>query len=183
MKIEGTLEHFNYSPKGGYEAMMLSTAKGPVQVNFPPEQAVVLAAVLTAGATVKLKADLMENAHGVPHQVYELAAVTWQGKTLDLEPTVEVTGQVTRLNHSRHGEINGAVLDTGDFVHLKPHGARATHLELGQTLTVAGRVRSTQFGNHRAIEAETANGVDLQKLEHARKAAKKAAKKASSKKA
>lgn len=39
MKIVGTLAHFNFSPKGGYEDLIIITKKGMVQVNFEPDEA------------------------------------------------------------------------------------------------------------------------------------------------
>jgi len=177
MNIEGTLKHFNYSPNGGYEAMILTTKKGVVQVNFHPTQATVLAARMKVGGNVNVNGELVEGARGVAHPVYELACLEVLGKPLRREPAIQVKGRVARLNHSRHGEVNGAVLDTGDFVHLKPKGARALNLAVGQTLQATGPAAPLLHDGPRAIKAEKANGVDLTKLGHAKKAPKKAARK------
>ena len=182
MNIEGTLAHFNFSPKGGYEALIITTKKGTVQVNFEPDEAAVLAATLKAGGKVSLKAEALHEHDEAAHPVFQLKWIKVGAKTVKLSPKVEVKGKVQRLNYALHGEVNGAVLDTGDFVHLKPHGARALSLAVGQTLRASGEMRPLLFGEQRAIEAETANGVDLAELKHGKKTAKKATKKAAGKK-
>ena len=178
MILEGTLSHFNYSPKGGYEAMLLTTKKGVVQVNFAPEQAAVLAATLKPGGAVSVKANRKDDTDEASHLVYELTELKQKGAAVDLEPVREVSGVVARVNFSLHGEVNGAVLNTGDFVHLKPNGARLVELAVGQSIKAKGRGRSLWFSEGYAIDAEKINGVSRVKLEQAKKAAKHAAKKA-----
>ena len=181
MNIEGTLSQFNYSPKGSYEALIVTTKKGPVQVNFEPDQADVLAATLKTGGKVSFKTGPAHEKSDAVHPVCQLIGLKVHGKAVKLAPEIQVTGTVERLNYALHGEVNGVVLDTGDFVHLKPHGARALRLEVGQTLQAGGRTQPMLFGEHRVMEAETANGVDLNHLKHGKKAARKAAKKAAKK--
>lgn len=184
MKIEGTHTHFNYSPKGGYEALILATAKGPVQVNFERHHAGVLAAALKPGIKVSLKVAPMDDLEAPEHPVYQLQTLHVRGQALELEPQVQIKGTIQRLNYTLHGEVNGALLDTGDFVHLRPHGARALRLAPGQPLRASGQSRPLLFGPHRALEADTVNGLSLDELKHAKKHAKKAAaKKAAAKKA
>jgi hypothetical protein len=73
---------------------------------------------------------------------------------------------VERINFAKHGEPNGAVLDSGYFVHLKPSGARAIDLKLGQTLEVQGRVKPAVRGPYQVIEADVVNAVDLSGGKH-----------------
>jgi hypothetical protein len=35
----------------------------------------------------------------------------------------QFSGRIERLNYVLHGEVNGGVLDSGDFLHLKPEAA------------------------------------------------------------
>jgi hypothetical protein len=35
------------------------------------------------------------------------------------------------LNYALHNEVNGGILESGDFLHLKPEGAAAAGLKLG----------------------------------------------------
>jgi hypothetical protein len=78
------------------------------------------------------------------------------------EIDVCVRGEVVGLNYAKRGEVNGAILETGDFVHLRPHGAKAIGLKVGQTLEAEGEVRPGWAGC-RVIEARRANGVSLEK--------------------
>ena len=68
---------------------------------------------------------------------------------------------MARLNFTRHGEPNGVVLDTGDFVHLKPHGLRAAGLGVGDRVTAAGPAKPLAGGAGRAVEAEEVNGTPV----------------------
>lgn len=36
------------------------------------------------------------------------------------DESAESTGKVERLNHAKHGEASGVVLEGGEFIHLKP---------------------------------------------------------------
>lgn len=73
---------------------------------------------------------------------------------------IEVTGTVERLNYAKHGEANGVVLDTGDFVHLKPDGMKKVGLRVGDQVAAKGRGKSFLAGT-RAIDAEIVNGIAL----------------------
>ena len=90
MNIEGTLAHFNFSPKGGYEALIITTKKGTVQVNFEPDEAAVLAATLKAGGKVSLKADALHEHDEAAHPVFQLKGIKVGGKTVKLSPKTEV---------------------------------------------------------------------------------------------
>ena len=71
---------------------------------------------------------------------------------------------MARINFAKHGEPNGAILETGEFVHMKPHGAKAAKLKLGLELKVVGDIRVSPDG-FTGIEAENINGIDI---EHAK---------------
>lgn len=94
--------------------------------------------------------------------------------------TEQVEGVVQQLNFAKNGEPNGALLDSGHFVHLKRRGARAIELRVGQKLRVEGKSRGRALAGHEVIEAATVNGVDLtsaraiQKRAPAKSAAKRA---------
>jgi hypothetical protein len=80
-----------------------------------------------------------------------------------------IQGVVAHLNFSKNGEPNGAVLDTGHFVHIKRRAARSLHLRVGQILKVEGKSKTSAAGQQ-VIEAVVVNGVDV----GSRRAAKKA---------
>jgi hypothetical protein len=65
------------------------------------------------------------------------------------------------LNYALHGEINGAVLESGDFVHLKPEGASAVRIKLGMKLEGVGETRPMVNGRS-VIEAKEVNGIAIE---------------------
>jgi hypothetical protein len=73
----------------------------------------------------------------------------------------QTQGVVKQLNFAKNGDPNGAVLDSGQFVHMKRRGARAIDLRVGQKLQVEGKSRGRGSAGHEVIEAVTINGVDL----------------------
>jgi hypothetical protein len=143
--VRGVVEAYNFSPKGEVEGLLVRAAGGRVQVNLPKGAA----DPPPVGRAVELTVEPEDGGpkHARPaHPVYRAAA----------GPDA-VVGTVARLNYTRHGEPNGVVLDTGDFVHLKPHGMRAAGLAVGDRVTAAGTVRPLATGG-RAVDADEVNG-------------------------
>lgn len=87
------------------------------------------------------------------HTVHDPARlVSVDGKLAEQSPEDnEVAGTVVRFNYTKHGALNGVVLDSGDFVHTRPHGFEAMKLEVGQLVHVEGPVRPMQCGLGRVI--------------------------------
>jgi hypothetical protein len=174
--LRGAIAGFNLSPKGVPEGIVLRLADGTgtAQVNFDPAVAGQVTAAVTEGQAVTIDAAPEPDAHAdAAHPVFDLVRLSNPagGDPLfvaggSAEPDVSVRGQVVRLNHARRGEVNGGILDTGDFVHLRPHGVKAIGgLSVGQTLDVRGEVRPGWSG-HRVIEARLANGIEIGKPPH-----------------
>jgi hypothetical protein len=171
--LRGQLVCFNLSPKGVPEGMIVRCDGGLVQVNFDPELAGVVTRATSEGDAVTVDAVPFADGHAdAPHPLYDLVRLTPGdgGRPVVAdgpgEADVTVRGTVVRLNHARRGEVNGAILDTGDFVHLRPHGVRGVGgLRVGQELTAVGEVRPGWSGS-RVIEARTANGIDIGKPPH-----------------
>jgi hypothetical protein len=151
MKKSGTVEALNVSPKGHYEGFLLRTGKHLIQINFGKhgEHA---AEQLKAGDEVTAEVEA-EEPHGEPaHRVYRLVRLAGGGS--------EFSGAVERLNYALHGEVNGGILESGDFLHLKPEGARAAGIKVG--LKVKGRgARKPMVGGKSVIEAEEVNGIAI----------------------
>jgi len=101
---------------------------------------------------------------GLPdHPVYELASLkNEQGRELK-QPSpedrkfVHQEGTIKTLNYARHGEVNGAVLDSGDFIHLGP-SAGSIKLAVGQKITVDGVGHPMLMSEHRAVEVVAIDG-------------------------
>jgi hypothetical protein len=164
--VSGNFLSFNLSPKGMPEGFVCQQGKGTFQINFPPELASEVASRVREGEKVEAEVSTFPDAEVDAHAVYELRRLLGGDEPLVIdgagETDVEVEGIVTRLNHARRGEVNGAILDTGDFVHLRPHGARQLQLEVGQHLKAQGEVRPGWAGA-RVIEATRANGIAIEK--------------------
>jgi hypothetical protein len=158
--LTGVVRQHNFSPKGAVEGLVLDTGTGPVQVNLPhgPDATGFAPPVGTAlrlrVATDHHAAERDPGDHPVCEFVADLDATSEPAGA----PTAE--GVVVRLNYARHGEPNGVVLHTGDFVHLKPHGMRLVPLAVGDRVAAEGPSGPTVTGR-RVVEAAVVNGVTI----------------------
>lgn len=167
-KKSAIVQSFNVSPKGSYEGFVLERGEEVFQVNFPQEWSATIAEIAPPGSRITVEMEPRE-VHGHPsHPVYELIEVrNSQNRTFSLnEPygscNGHFAGTVERLNYALHGEVNGAILETGDFLHVKPHGAVALELEVGMQVKGTGPSKP-MIGGHRVIEADEVNGIALEK--------------------
>lgn len=164
----GTVQAFNVSPKGTYEGLLLKTEDELIQVNFPQEFGTQIADLASEGMEIQVEVESQEVKGHASHPVYQLLSITNARKErFSLAESNGLqngsfSGKVERLNYALHGEVNGAILDTGDFLHLKPHGAVALDLTVGLTVNGKGSTKP-MLGAHRVIEAEEVNGITLEK--------------------
>jgi len=154
MQKTGIVQTFNVSPKGTPEGLLLESDGEVIQINFRPELAAEVTAVAAEGK--EFKADVEpEEAHGHPsHPVFRLVSLNGHNG--------HFTGKVKHLNYALHGEVNGAILDSGDFLHVKPHGAAALDLKPGMKVKGTGSSKP-MFNGHRVLEATEVNGIPLDK--------------------
>ena len=68
-----------------------------------------------------------------------------------------VHGKVKRINYARTGEPNGVILDSGEFIHMKPEGMKQVELKQGDQVTAEGTAAMMPLGQQ-VIEAKTVNG-------------------------
>ncbi|WP_420223641.1 hypothetical protein [Pigmentiphaga litoralis] len=162
--VEGRFSHLIYSPKGGIEGVLIDTDGISTQFVFDrhDDGAASRFTGVKAGQTVVIEGiEEGPSPKGeAVHTVYRFERlVTVDGKPV---PAVAfegpVEGKIVRLNYARHGEPNGVVLDTGDFVHTKPHGFARLGLAVGDTIRVEGRAVPLSVGKGRVIEAVLVNG-------------------------
>ena len=171
----GIIKSFNVSPKGHYEGLLLEGSSGTVQLNFPRESRPEVAELAPAGTEIEAQLVADETSEKSCHPVFEVVSIRRKGgREVALADgngsgARHFEGVVERLNYALHGEVNGAVLDTGDFLHLKPHGARAIKLDPGMRIAAIGVAKPTSDGRH-VIEAQEVNGI---RIEQKRKAVKK----------
>ena len=133
-----------------------------IQINFRQEFATEIRSVAAEGK--ELTADVEpEEEHGRPsHRVFRLLRLSG-GKG-------NFAGKVKHLNYALHGEPNGAILDSGDFLHVKPHGAAALGLKPGMKVEGTGSAKP-MFDGHRVIEATEVNGIQMENKPKPRKKA------------
>ena len=194
-KFSGTVQQFNYTPRGERDGVLLTSDGKLVQLNFSPREAAKLADAVAVGDQI--------TAEGTPergeadHTVCRLQKLTTaKGKEIEIEgapprprgrettgpdegnapegrrgsrnaetgpprrgertpeKTETVKGVVKYLNHGPRGEVDGAVLESGDFVHIGPREAEEAKLAVGQDISVEGQAMKMPDG-HTMIEHPT----------------------------
>jgi hypothetical protein len=167
--LNGIIQDYNFSPKGGVEGLLLQGGDRTVQVNVPPDAWPAVAHAAAVGQAVQVAVVPEPEIHKHPqgeHPVYRVVSLkpsSGPGTLADgpvREGDVKIEGIVSRFNYAKHGEANGVVLDNGDFLHMKPDGMKKVGLRVGQAVAAEGSARPMALG-HRVIEAEVVNGVVL----------------------
>lgn len=161
MKKTGTIETLNVSPKGFHEGFLLRTGKRIVQINLAKDSRGAPENGLSQGVQITVEIE-PEEPHGEPcHDVFRLVRLLGaNGESPEgaKHESQNFSGRVETLNYALHGEVNGGILDSGDFLHLKPGGARALKLKVGMQVDGKGRTKP-MVGGHSVIEAELVNGI------------------------
>ncbi len=164
--LEGRLDHRIYSPKGAIEGLLVDVDGTSVQFVVPKGGHDPALATLKEGCSVVCEGRVASPSHKgeAGHEVYDLERlVSVDGVATDggPEPVGGAHGKVVRFNYARHGEANGVVLDSGDFVHTRPEGFALLGFEIGMHVEADGEVRALVDGAGRVIEARVVNGVPL----------------------
>ena len=152
----------NVSPKGFYEGSLLKSGKNVIQINLPKEQIRSFADGWPSGGEISVEVEA-EDPGGAPvHKVFRLVRVVGNGgrnaeNDHDHLPRT-FSGRIERLNYALHGEVNGGILESGDFLHLKPEGARAVGLAVGMAVEARGQTKPMPGGRF-VIEADEVNGT------------------------
>ena len=165
--IHGTCQQLLFSPKGGIEGALVKMKGKVLQVSVPPDKGPALSQVTGPGRQLRVLAvpdHSPKTAEGV-HPVFKFASFAdAAGQAIDgpdAEPgTTTIKGIVSAWHYARHGEPNGVILETGEFIHLRPHGMVATGLDIGSKVTASGDLRLTVLGT-RMLEAHRVNRINL----------------------
>lgn len=159
--LSGTLAGFNLGPQGEPEGLLVKDGSGKIlQVNFPPPVAFKVQGAVAVGDSLTLSAVPMRSAPD--HPVYGLVSVTGaKGQKVDIAPPGEsqgghAEGTIKYLNYDRGGQVNGAVLISGDFVEIGRAASRL-NLQVGEKLTADGPAHPMADGQQ-CIRADTVNG-------------------------
>ncbi len=162
-KVTGKFEHLIFSPKGAVEGLLMRVDDAPMQVVVDPEFGhSTLLAELEPGTRIELESTPRkpspkgESVHPV-HELHKLLKIDGRKATADLVPST-FSGTVVRLNYAKHGEPNGVVLDSGDFVHLKPDGMARAAIKVGDRITASGEAQRLALGRGHVVEATKVNG-------------------------
>lgn len=165
--VEGQFLHLIYSPKGAIEGVLIDSDGAPAQFVCDARDPAVSAGLadLQPGQAVVLEGTLQEpSPRGEPpHEVYRLERmVSVDGKpAAPRHHLAAVAGTVVRLNYAKHGEPNGVVLDTGDFIHTKPEGFQRLALKVGDKVRAEGDTRPLATGGGQVVQAHSVNGKPM----------------------
>ena len=166
--IHGTCQQLLFSPKGSIEGALLKMKGSVVQVSVPPDKGAALAQVTGPGRQLRVLAvaDRSPKAADGAHPVFkftsfaDVAGQAIDGPDADPGPST-VKGVVSAWHYARHGEPNGVILETGEFIHLRPHGMAAAGLDIGSKVNAVGELRLTVLGT-RLLEARRVNRIELE---------------------
>ena len=155
MKKTGTVQAWNMSPKGYCEGFLLQSGKKISQINLHKDDRGTLTAIPQIGEKITVQVE-PEDTHGEPaHEVFQMT----EGFQHADGPR-KFSAVITTLNYALHGEVNGGILDSGDFLHLKPEGARALAIHEGMLVEGHGDTKP-MAGGHVVIEATMVNGEEV----------------------
>lgn len=165
--LSGTLVQVLLSPKGVIEGLLLSIRGKTVQVSTPPGAIDEYKHVLVSGLRVVAKGtvDHSPKTKGGSHPVFKLEQLTKLGRKVVRDSNhkdglVTLKGSVASIHYARHGEPNGVLLASGDFVHLRPHGMEKARLKVGDKVMARGERRITVLGTT-LLEAREVNHISI----------------------
>jgi hypothetical protein len=165
--ISGICQQLLFHPKGGIEGALVKIKGAVVQVTVPPASAAALAQATGPGKRLRVLAvaDTSAKTADADHPVYQFesfADATGQAIQLAaVEPdNTTIKGTVAAVHFARHGQANGVILESGEFIHLRPHGMLQAGLVIGAKVNALGTVRMTVLGT-RMLEARQVNRIEL----------------------
>jgi hypothetical protein len=164
--LQGEFRYPIFSPKGAVEGLMLQSEGKPLQLVVEPDRGDSLPlASLRPGQQLAFEAEPPKpSPKGKPAhrllRLHRLLSMDGHAAAAGDAPQT-VSGTVVRFNFARHGEPNGVVLDSGDFIHCRPQGMKALSPGIGDKLTATGPARSLAGTTGKVVEARRINGRDL----------------------
>jgi len=167
-RLTGTFSQIIYSPKGGVEGLLLSVAGAIVQLVIAKEdeKTATLVSGLSAGQTLVVSTrELPPSSKGDgEHPVralQKIASVDGATPAKIASRPSGYSGRIVRFNYARHGAPNGYVLDSGDFIHVRPDGFAKLKLRIGDSVTAEGDAHFLATGGGWAVEASTVKRLRL----------------------
>jgi hypothetical protein len=165
--LTGVCQQLLFSPKGDVAGALVTRKGKVVQLTFEPETGAVFTRRCSPGQRVRVLAvvDHSRKATGGAHPVYAFRSFADASgharKHADVDGReTTITGTVAALHFARHGQPNGVVLRTGEYLHLRPAGMKECGLAVGARVTAVGEVHMTVLGT-RMLEASRVNRTRL----------------------
>jgi hypothetical protein len=163
--LSGRLQQLLFSPKGAIEGLLIKVGSNSIQVSMEQSVADVSALAQAAGKAIEVTAspDQSPWTKDGAHPVYKLAVITRvDGKAFksygDAHP---ISGVVSSIHYAKHGEANGVVLKSGEFIHTRPPGMKKLKLTVGSKVVAYGELRMTVVGTP-LFEAHEVNRLTLE---------------------
>jgi len=166
--INGICQQLLFSPEGDIEGALIKAKGQLVQVSVEADIGPVLQQAASPGKRLRVLAvrdHSPKTAHST-HPVYRFSAFADAAGApqalVQADPAhTTLRGIVAALHFARHGEPNGVILDSGDFIHLRPHGMAMAGLVVGSQVDATGAARSTALGT-RVLEATRVNQLEIE---------------------
>jgi len=167
--IEGRFQHVFYSPRGQIEGILIDVDGESIQLVFgrhdnnAPSQFRSLkpGKMLVVNASTKGPSPKGARAHCV-YRFKKLVSIEGRkpGKRKPIKSEISA-GKIAYFNYARHGEANGVVLDTGDFIHMRPKGFSQFNLKVGDKVRSDGEIHQLIAGSGRVVAAMRVNGKNV----------------------
>ena len=165
--IDGTCEQLLFSPKGGIEGALILMKGKIVQVTADHHVGALFPNVTAPGKPMRVLAalDRSPKAAEGAHPVYLFEAFAdADGDAIEADESgsaeTTIKGVVAALHFARHGQPNGVILETGEFIHLRPQGMEQVELAIGSKVNATGTVSTTLLGT-RLLNANKVIRIDL----------------------
>jgi hypothetical protein len=162
--LSGELQQVLFSPKGGIEGLLMKVGWTSIQMSMDPATVDVAALANAVGKPIEAEGspDHSPKTKDCMHPVYKLNSITKiGGKALKPDGACHlVSGVVASVHFAKHGEPNGVILGSGEFIHTRPRGMKQLKLEVGSKVVANGEIRMTVLGTP-LIEAHEVNRVTL----------------------
>jgi hypothetical protein len=163
--VSGEVQAYNLDPRGNVSSIVLKDGDHLAQFNLPPDAGSVISAAAPVGQTVQ--ASGIAEVDASDRAIYRLTSLTGANNQKITLPSREsrqqlhTDGTIKQLNYGRRGELDGAILDNGDFVFIGPRSAAQLKLTVGEKITADGLGQMTLSG-HNVIMADKVNDTTIE---------------------
>ena len=167
--LNGTCRQLLFSPKGSIDGVLLVVDDKVIQVSLSRKKGVALSRIAKPGKPLCVlgNPERSSKKSGRAHPVYKFKSLAdadgkvahaphKNGDTHPDKDSVAVNGVVASLHYARHGQPNGVILATGEFIHLRRRGMTQARLKIGSKVRAVGKLRMTLL-NTRMLEAHHVN--------------------------